>query len=421
MGKSSLRTPASLHAFASGHFARSLIWSFTDLLLGYYAHARLGLPAWETGILLSVSLAYSSMLDLVLAAAFLRMPRQKRRVPRLQLAGGIATAFGGVLLFVPVSGDTWHVLAWLMFASFLFRTGYAVYDLTQNALISLLPADHAEATRFVTMRAVMATTAKLCVAGSGFLVIGEGAAKGRELLVAVAMGLLILVTALWLGRQRAVAGLQERTVRAWSDFPMSRMAPLLTATIATCVLALPGRFLPFAIDADTHRPVGASLVFAMVLGSVAGPFLAARLARMGMVRAATVFGAMAAGAAVILIAVPVLPVEMAMSLVYGVGLGGSSVLVWNEVAHVVRDHAARTGQRTDLACFGLLTMTIKMSLALSSMLLGRYLDGFRLHIPAPLTELMAITWLGAVAFVLALTFDGQRHHARAALPDARSP
>ncbi len=110
-----------------------------------------------------------------------------------------------------------------------------------------------------------------------------------------------------------------------------------------------------------------------------------------------------------------------MPLVYGVGLGGSSVLVWNEVAHVVRDHAARTGQRTDLACFGLLTMTIKMSLALSSMLLGRYLDGFRLHMPAPLTELMAITWLGAVAFVLALTFDGQRHHARAALPDARSP
>lgn len=421
MGTSSLRTPGALPAFASGHFARSLIWSFTDLLLGYYAHVRLGLPAWQTGLLLSVSLAYSSVLDLALAMVFMRMPHQKRRVPRLQRIGGVTTAFSGVLLFIPVSGGTSHVLAWLICASFLFRTSYALCDLTQNALTSLLPADPTQATRFVTVRAVMATTAKLCVAASGFLVIDEAATWGRELVVASAMGMLIVASAFWLGRQRPVGGLEERTVRAWSDFPAMRLAPLLMATAASCVLALPGRFLPFAIDPATGRPLGAALVFAMVLGSVGGPFVATRLVRAGMARAAIVFGATAAGSATVLIAAPALPVQVVMAVVYGVGLGGGSVLVWNEVSRVVREHAAQTGQRTDLACFALLTMTIKMSLALSTILLGRYLDGFGLRRPDTLVELTLITLLGAIGFVLPLSINGRRSHRHAALADARSP
>ncbi len=62
--------PSPRHLYAAGHFARTLVWSFVDLALGFYLHVRLGLSAAHTGQLLAISLAYSSVLDLLLAALF---------------------------------------------------------------------------------------------------------------------------------------------------------------------------------------------------------------------------------------------------------------------------------------------------------------------------------------------------------------
>ncbi|MFS2045702.1 hypothetical protein ACEN9Z_16920, partial [Stenotrophomonas geniculata] len=77
--------PSPRHLYAAGHFARTLAWSFVDLVLGYYLHARLGLSAAHTGQLLAISLAYSSLLDLLLAAVFTRLRNQQRLALRLQL------------------------------------------------------------------------------------------------------------------------------------------------------------------------------------------------------------------------------------------------------------------------------------------------------------------------------------------------
>nr|WP_312392727.1 hypothetical protein [Stenotrophomonas geniculata] len=81
--------PSPQHLYAAGHFARTLVWSFVDLVLGYHLHARLGLPAAHTGQLLAISLSYSSLLDLLLAAVFTRMRNQQRLALRLQLIGGL--------------------------------------------------------------------------------------------------------------------------------------------------------------------------------------------------------------------------------------------------------------------------------------------------------------------------------------------
>ncbi len=75
--------PSPRHLYAAGHFARTLAWSFVDLVLGYYLHARLGLSAAHTGQLLAISLAYSSLLDLLLAAVFTRLRNQQRLALRL--------------------------------------------------------------------------------------------------------------------------------------------------------------------------------------------------------------------------------------------------------------------------------------------------------------------------------------------------
>lgn len=407
MGLPYLRASASLPAFGFGHFSRSLIWSFSDLLLGYYAHIRLGLSAWDTGILLSASLAYSSLLDLVLAFAFVRMTAQHQRVPRLQLAGGVATAISGVLLFLPVPGGLSHALAWMIVTSVLFRTSYALYDLSQNALISLLPRNAAELTRFAALRAIVAPAARLCMAGFGFLLIGEPASRtwGHETTAAIAIGIMIVISAWLLGRQRPAPDARERAVRRLSEFPAARMSPLLIATVATCLLALPGRFLPFTADTVPGYCAGAMLTFAMVLGSVAGPFVATHMVRTGRQRAIVMLGGLSIGTAMLLMAIPVFPLQLTMALLYGVGLGGTSVVVWNDVAGAVRDHAARTGQRTDLTCFALLTMTIKMSIALSNILLGHYLDGFRMRQPDTLAGLAVIAACGGLVYILVLLSD----------------
>jgi Na+/melibiose symporter-like transporter len=83
--------PSPRHLYAAGHFARTLVWSFVDLVLGYYLHTRLGLSAAHTGQLLAISLAYSSLLDLLLAAEFNRQLMLLRLGLRLKLIRGRGT------------------------------------------------------------------------------------------------------------------------------------------------------------------------------------------------------------------------------------------------------------------------------------------------------------------------------------------
>jgi Na+/melibiose symporter-like transporter len=408
-----MRAPSKLLSiYASGHLAKSLMWSFSDLLFGYFAHVQMGLSAAATGWIIFISLVYSSALDVLAAALLSAFPGHEGGVPRLQLLGAVLTALASVLLFAPLALAGAPLFYWLLAASLLFRTGYALYDVSQNALVSLLPRDDAEAQRYVTTRTTLSYVAKVAVALASFLVIGTGDRQGSALAVILPIAAMTLATAYPMSRHRiGDARGSDGVALTGSPPPMRLLAPVLAAVAAqTCLLGLVGRFLPFAQDPQTGTPIGAPLVLASVVGGMLGPFVVDRVLRGGRgftLANAGFTAACVGGVLVILIGQSSIQL-FAAAAVFSLGGGAIGTLVWTELSAVVRAHARISGQRADLASFALLTATIKLGAGGTGLFLGGLLDGYETRSATAIGAIAVATIVGGVLSVLAMSFGHGR-------------
>lgn len=396
--------------YAAGHFARTLSWSFTDLALGYYLHVRLGLTPARTGQLLFVSLAYSALLDLLLAMLFVRVRDQRRTALRLQLIGGAGTAASACLLFHPFAVDgNGSGFGLLLAVSLLFRTCYALFDVAQNALTSLLPADAADAERYVADRAVVVPVSKLCIAAAMFAVVGDSGSvpAGNEQRICLVIGVLVLLAAVPLARL-SVPALQRQVPRPGtaSPFPLpwAALAPVLLAIAAeTALTGLAARVLPFLAH-------GAALTFAMVAGMVLAPWAAARLQQRLGSELRTILALSLAGVACtgLLMATPPLLTGIACATAYGTSLAGVGLVLWRRTALIARQHAGQAGRHDDLSCFALLTASMKLSIALSSLLLGQLLAGVDAGLPSARAGVLLLTLAGSMLSCAVLVLAARR-------------
>ncbi|HEL4111250.1 TPA: MFS transporter [Stenotrophomonas maltophilia] len=393
--------PSLRRLYAAGHFARTLVWSFVDLALGFYLHARLGLSAAHTGQLLAISLAYSSVLDLLLAAVFTRLRNQQRHALRLQLIGGLGTAASACLLFSPVTAIGSAFLP-LLAASLLFRTCYAVYDVAQNALTSLLPRDEDEAMHYVSTRAMVVPVSKLCIAAALFGVVGASASAGagNEWLICTIIGVLITCAALPLACVSTPSRPSTARMPSAGALPLLALLPVLLAAAAeTALVGLAGRLFPFA----EH---GAALTFAMVAGMVVAPCLCLRLrsslhSETGMIALMSVLTVAAVGG---YLALPSTPVAIACAAIHGTAVASVGLVLWRRTALIARRHAARSGREDDLSCFALLTGTMKLSIAASSLLLGQLLPGIQAGDPGTSAALVSLVAVGSLLSLAALAW-----------------
>ncbi|MEP9360404.1 MFS transporter [Sphingomonas sp. KR3-1] len=399
--------PKTLSIYAAGHLAKSLVWAFSDLLFAYFAHERMGLPASDIGWILFFSLVYSGALDVLAAVLLSVFPGHEDRVPRAQLAGALLTAVSGVLLFSPLSISGGELFAWLLIVSLMFRTGYAIYDVSQNALVSLLPRDDAEARHYVTTRTTLSYLAKVIVALASFAVIGTGDRQGTALFIllpiaAMAVGAAVPMANYRIGRH---ADAEDTATSVGSPPPIRLLLPVLVAVAGqVCLLGLVGRFLPFAHDPQTRAPIGAALALASVAGGMFGPMLASWLMRGGerFALANIGFTIVCVASALVLVAGQSTLQMIAAAAVFSVGGGAISVLVWNELSDVVRSHAQATGRRADLASFALLTATIKLGSGGTGLFLGQLLDGYQARSAAALGTIAAATIAGGLLSIAAL-------------------
>jgi Na+/melibiose symporter-like transporter len=402
-----------LGVFASGHLAKSLMWSFSDLLFSYFAHVHMGLSASDTGWILFISLAYSGALDVLAAGALSAFPGHEGRVPRLQFIGAVVTAFSAALLFLPLKiGGDW-LFIWLLATSLLFRTGYGLYDVSQNALVSLLPRGEAEARRYVTTRTTLSYVAKVIVAFASFLVIGTGERQGAALATIVPIALMTVITA-WLMSRHRIGTDAGGVPPQGSSPPIGLLLPVLIAVAAQiCLLGLVGRFLPFARDPATGLTIGAPLVLASVLGGVFGPMLVDRVlgarGRFGLANPG--FTLICAASALLMLFGPSAVLLIAGATALSIGSGAIGVLVWGEVSAAVRAHGEATGRRSDLASFALLTATVKLGSGVTGLFLGQLLDGYEARSPHALGAIAGATVLGGAISILAMAV-GRRRRAR---------
>jgi Na+/melibiose symporter-like transporter len=403
----------SRHLYAAGHFVRTLAWSFVDLTLAYYLHTRLAMPAPRIGQLLAASFTYSSVLDLLMAAAFTRVRDQHRLALRLQMIGGLGTAACACLLFLPFPPSTQEQTYWqLLGCSLAFRTFYALYDVAQNALTSLLPEDDVDAERYVALHATAIPCAKLCVAAAMFAVIGErsGMRHAAELWICMVIALLIVLTCMPLacnvGRPPPV--LAKRAERSGvRRAPLLPLLPVLMATAVEIVLVgVLARLFPFA----SH---GAALTLALVIGMLAArPGIAWLQRRLGSEARVILLlsGSGIVGAVALLEIASALPAILCATL-HGFSRAGTGLIKWRRTARIARLHACRSGHQVDLSCFALLTGTMKLALGLSSLLAAALFPGVQAHAPATVALVVVMLTVGSILSTVLLTLPyRQRAH-----------
>lgn len=365
-------------SFGASHLAKSLVWSFVDLLLAYFLYSVLHVPAERIARLLFVFLAFGALCDALVGATMTWLQARPRTVLWLHMAGAIGTGLALFVKFQLTLEAPWLILA----AGLLFRFAFALYDVPHTALTSLLPSDAQDARAYVRLRTTLSAVARLMITGANlglsqlpaeiFHAGGAIAVMGMSLLVVGSSAALLHAAPPDLPRRDPRTGITRLRP------PPGLLRVLLAFLASTTLFATLSRLLIFTPSPPGLERWGGWLLMTFALGSVAGPILASRLqdrlgwrgsclaASLSAILAGNLFLAARGGWTPSL--------QVVAAAVYGTGLGAVGACLWQAASDVVRAHAADAGERSDGLMFGLVIFTIQVSIALGSLILGAALD-----------------------------------------------
>ncbi len=380
--------------FAAAHAARSLGWATTDLLLAWHLHSVVGFAGATVSLLLAVFLSTGALANL--GVGFLLTVRRASSADyvRLQLVGAVATAIllaAQFLVIDPVA---------VIVVGVAFRIAYAVQDVPQNALGSLLPRDNGDAKRYARLRVTLSGVMRVA-AISVHLLLSRSAADGIALAV---IGGLIVASALGLRELRfpAASRIRSAVIEREPSWP-SGLPKLLSGFIAAAAL-LPtlSRLLIFAPTIAGEMPqAGGWMLAAFCVGSVAGPFLHYRLSVAFGERIALLSGIIVVLASALVVTIGgAVPVRALGAAMHGIGLGAVGVHLWTSAARVAMDDAA-SGPRRDGLVASAVILTTHVSMAVGALFLAPLIDAYEAGDPAAALAAFVVVTVGGV--VLALT------------------
>ena len=390
------------HRFGAAHFAKSMVWSFSDLLLAWFLHTVLHIPVQRVALLLFVLLLVGAICNAGIGALITWSRMSRRALVRLHFFASIATTIALLAQFAG-SGGVGTALA----AGILFRIAYALYDVPQTAMTSLLPRDSGDAHRYVALRTTLGAVARLIVTAANLAIAQLPAAlfTTGALPLLLGFGVLVVATA-WVLRDADAgappAASQAATPRASLRPPPGTLPILIAFFLSTLGFATLSRLLLFYPPAPGLAALGAWLLLLFSVGTVLGPSLALHwIRRCGWDRACLASAALGMAGALPLLASPGQPWPLlGAAFGYGLGLGAAGALLWQAATDVVRVHAERCGERADALVFGLVIFTIHIAIALGALplavLVPALASGAGIFWPG-----LAITW-GSGAAVAAL-------------------
>lgn len=378
-------TRGLLVSFGLGQLGRSMLWCLVDLLIGYHLAIRIGLSGQSVGSLLLISFIIGGACELLTAAWVSSRPASGTTALRLQAIAGAICAAAALALLAPAPTNPSLTLMYVGTASLVFRIAYAVLDVCQNALTSLLPTSDVEVSRYVLVRTIASSIGRLLASMATFAAIRAHADRFADLkafAIVVPLVLLGIVGLAMVGRQRVAEQDAAAVTAPKGSLPYRSLLRPITAMICSVAfLGLIGRFLPLVAAREAAAADGAMLTFSMVCGTIIGPFFGTNGTARRVPRSS---GQVAAAIGVVSGSALLLPLgwitAVSFALLYGAAIAAISNVIWERVALIVTNHATRSGgERVDLMAFAMLTASINVALAISSGLLGLLLDGFRAH------------------------------------------
>jgi len=359
-------------AYGLAHFGKSQMWSASEILFAYFLTEVGGLAAGDMGLVLAAGYLCGAVADVVGGVRLTNLITSARAAATLQLCGALLSTTALVLLFVatwiPVSAR----LPWTLVTGLIFRLGYMLIDLPQNALLSVATPDAKARSQVAAMPLFFSGAAGLCVSASLAPLLSADLSLDlgtRYLIFGAVLSSVALASALAL-RQTLKASTPpwpHAPVRPPSISAALRLMPRdiwLFAGILFVISASAGftRLEPYYAAYVLKSPAwGSAVLIAFSLGAMASQPLWALLAQhTGRPTALSVGAAgFAATAAALWLCAHQPPAAVACALLFGAATAGVGTTLWAAFADIV---VAQCRGQEGLA-FGLLTAAAKIALA----------------------------------------------------------
>lgn len=363
--------------FAAAYLSKSLAWSVVDLLMGYIIYKGMGFSAHLTVYLLFVFPLIGALSNVAIGALIDGLGTTRRVTLTAHLVGAVLTVVAALAQFYFSFDAPLFVVTGI-----LFRVAFAVYDVPQTTMISLLPVTEADAGNYVRLRTALAAIGRLGVTVGNLILVGWSPAATRLtatiFLAACSLSIIITAAALLRAGKTDIARMRRSSSPPKINLPGGTGRLLISFMLAVSAMPLVSRLLIFAPGGSGPR-WGAILLCTFTAGSVIGPLITpVTERRVGWRRAwlGSIALAVLTGDALAWTWIWPAVTAMMLALLHGIGLGMMGTLQWASASRLVRGHAARTGERTDGFLFGSVNFTIQSAIAIGALLMGPVLESF---------------------------------------------
>jgi len=401
--------------YGLAHFGKSLFWFISEILFAFYLSEICHVPAAYMGIILAVGLLCGATADACVGRWFTFNLSNANGAGRLQLTGAFASAITIVLFFatsiVPETLRVFYATA----LSICFRGCYALYDLPQNALMSIATVSDTARSTVATTRAFFSGLASFIVClSTGYLLSEDGDSSATQRFISIAFGvsLIAVLSAFILQRQlRNIpgAGIQSpEKVPPMSNTRSSNFPSAIWIIVGMCLAtAMSGsvfnKLEPYyaAYVIDTPFWGGITLAGLAAGQTVSQPvwgYVSRRVSRQQHICFCAGMIIVSAGLFWLFAGLPTVVLPCAVLL--GAAFGGMGMVQWATFAdQVAKLPAYQTGR-----AFGVLTAAIKGGLAVTVLSVGLGLRAFdyRGTQSGGVVALMCLSVITGASIVLAL-------------------
>lgn len=147
--------------YGAGHFGKSLFWQAGSLLFAFFLTEIAELPPQQMGLVLSASLIANAFLDLIIGHAISGRVQSARSAASYQFFGAVAATIGFITFSLTGIFEEAVRLPYALVTVLIFRVGYSLYDVPQNAFMAFAAKDDPERASYGSTRYIASGAAVL--------------------------------------------------------------------------------------------------------------------------------------------------------------------------------------------------------------------------------------------------------------------
>lgn len=373
--------------FSAAGFGQNLVLNFVTLYLLVYLVEGVGLSSAGIAtatLILTLAKVWDAVADLIIGVTIDRTRTRWGRFRPWIVGTAVPIAVLAALIFAVPDAPEPVQLAWFAVTFLVFATTYTLSDVPYWALTSVITTDDRSRTTLISWARTAGALALAGVTLGGIPLVralsgGPDATPAGWLAAAALMGVVgmgLFTGAFFFTREKVVpTGTPPRVADTVAAMARNHALLLILASGALgfgrFVLQVGGALVALIVFGDEGLFVvlGAALIVAMMLATLATPLLLRHMTRRTLMIASSL------AAAVVyllmwLVGYTNFAVAVALIFVSGLLLGVFMVTQTAMIGDAADDGELRTGVRTDGVCFAGLTFLTKLDGALATVVFG---------------------------------------------------